>query len=108
MHVLCFRGDTVSISLYTVALYRFVKRTYTVRENVSSLMITVELAPNSGILLNNITLTISSVGGSATGLVLIIKCKNICTKMLKDVGMEVPKNLETRSKCSMHADKGRG
>ena len=38
----------------------------------------------------------------------IIKCKNIFTKMLKDVGMEVPKSIETRSKFSMHADKGRG
>ena len=34
--------------------------------------------------------------------------KNIFTKMLKDVGIEVPKGIETRSKCSMHADKGRG
>ena len=38
----------------------------------------------------------------------LIKCKNIFTKMLKDVGIEVPKSIETRSKCSMHADKGRG
>ena len=38
--------------------------------------------------------------------VLRIKCKNIFTKMLKDVGIEVPKSIETRSKCSMHADKG--
>ena len=67
------------ISLCTVALYQFVERTYTVRENVSSLMVTVELAPSSGILLNNITLTISSVGGSATGLVLIIYVVNINT-----------------------------
>ena len=36
------------------------------------------------------------------------KCKNIFTKMLKDLGIEVPKSIETRSKCSMHADKGRG
>ena len=28
--------------------------------------------------------------------------------MLKDVGMEVPKSIETRSKFSMHADKGSG
>ena len=33
--------------------------------------------------------------------------KNIFTKMLKEVGIEVPKSIETRSKCSMHADKGR-
>ena len=39
---------------------------------------------------------------------LLYKCKNIFTKMLKDVGMEVPKSIETRSKFSMHADKGRG
>ena len=39
---------------------------------------------------------------------LYIKCKNIFTKMLKDVGMEVPKSIETRSKYTMHADKGRG
>ena len=39
---------------------------------------------------------------------LSLKCKNIFTKMLKDVGMEVPKSIETRSKFSMHADKGRG
>ena len=38
----------------------------------------------------------------------ILKCKNIFTKMLKDVGIEVPKSIETRSKFSMHADKGRG
>ena len=30
------------------------------------------------------------------------------SKMLKDVGIEVLKSIETRSKCSMHADKGRG
>ena len=41
-------------------------------------------------------------------LIHIYKCKNIFTEMLKDVGMEVPKSIETRSKCSMHADKGRG
>ena len=41
-------------------------------------------------------------------LAIIYKCKNIFTKMLKDVGMEVPKSIETRSKFSMHADKGRG
>ena len=41
-------------------------------------------------------------------LVYIYKCKNIFTKMLKDVGIDVPKSIETRSKCSMHADKGRG
>ena len=35
------------------------------------------------------------------------KCKNIFTKMLKDVGIEVPKSIETRSKYTMHADKGR-
>ena len=29
--------------------------------------------------------------------------KNIFTKMLKDVGMEVSKSIETRSKFSMHA-----
>ena len=39
---------------------------------------------------------------------IFIKCKNIFTKMLKDVGIEVPKSIETRSKCSMHAGKGRG
>ena len=31
------------------------------------------------------------------------KCKTIFTKMLKDVGIEVPKSIETRSKFSMHA-----
>ena len=36
------------------------------------------------------------------------KCKNIFTKMLNDVGIEMPKSIETRSKFSMHADKGRG
>ena len=35
------------------------------------------------------------------------KCKNIFTKMLKDVGIEVPKSIEKRSKCSMHANRGR-
>ena len=35
----------------------------------------------------------------------IIKCKNIFIKMLNDVGIEVPKSIETRSKFSMHADK---
>lgn len=48
------------------------ERTYTVLENVSSIVVTVELAPSSGTLLDNITLTVSSVGGSATGFVLII------------------------------------
>ena len=33
--------------------------------------------------------------------------KNIFTKMLKDVGIEVPKSIETRSKYTMHADRGR-
>ena len=33
---------------------------------------------------------------------------SVKTLMLKDVGIEVPKSIETRSKCSMHADKGRG
>ena len=37
-----------------------------------------------------------------------IKCKNIFTKILRDVGMEVPKSIETRSKYTMHAFKGRG
>ena len=36
------------------------------------------------------------------------KCKNISTTMFKDVEIEVPKSIETRTKCSMHADKGRG
>ena len=36
----------------------------------------------------------------------ILKCKNIFTKMLKDVGIEVAKSIETRSKCSLHAGKG--
>ena len=31
----------------------------------------------------------------------LYKCKNISTKMLKDVGMEVPTSIETRSKFSM-------
>ena len=39
---------------------------------------------------------------------IVHKCKNIFTKMLKDVGIEVPKSIETRSKYTMHADKGRG
>lgn len=68
----CRSSGCVSISPCTVALYQFVERTYTVRENISSLMITVELAPSSGTLLDSITLTVSSVGGSATGLVLSI------------------------------------
>ena len=38
----------------------------------------------------------------------IYKYKNNFTKILKDVGIEVLKSIETRSKCSMHADKGRG
>ena len=41
-------------------------------------------------------------------LLLFYKCKNIFTKMLRDVGMEVPKSIETRSKYTMHAFKGRG
>ena len=32
----------------------------------------------------------------------VLECKNIFTKI------EVPKSIETRSKCSMHAGKGRG
>ena len=38
----------------------------------------------------------------------IYKCKYIFTDMLKDEGIEVPKSIETWSKFSMHADKGRG
>ena len=34
---------------------------------------------------------------------IVLKCKNIFTKMLKDV---VPKSIETRSKCSMQAKAG--
>ena len=30
------------------------------------------------------------------------------TKMLKDIGIIVPKSIEARSKFSMHANKGRG
>ena len=45
---------------------------------------------------------------SNTDVILVTKCKNIFTKILKDVGIEVPKSIETRSKCSMHADEGRG
>ena len=33
---------------------------------------------------------------------------SVKTKMLKDVAIEMPKGIETRSKFSMHADKGRG
>ena len=36
------------------------------------------------------------------------KNKTFSLKMLKDVGIEGPKSIETRSKFSMHADKGRG
>ena len=36
----------------------------------------------------------------------VYKCKNIFNKMLKDVGMEVPESIETRSKFSMHAKAG--
>ena len=38
------------------------------------------------------------------GCSMVYKCKNIFTKMLKDVGMEVPESIETRSKFSMHAE----
>ena len=37
-----------------------------------------------------------------------VKVSETSIKMLKDVGIEVPKSRESRSKCSMHADKGRG
>ena len=30
------------------------------------------------------------------------KYKNIFSKMLKDVGIEVPRHIKTRLKCSMH------
>ena len=33
--------------------------------------------------------------------------KTVITKMLKDVGIEVPNSIERMSKCSMHADVGR-
>ena len=49
-----------------------------------------------------VTLRIAIIIGES----IVYKCKNIFTKMLKDVGMEVPKSIETRSKFSMHADKG--
>ena len=34
--------------------------------------------------------------------------KTFSLKWLKDVGIEVPKSIETRSKCSIYTDKGRG
>lgn len=55
-------------SFSVVAIYQFVETSYTVQENVSSLFISVELAPSSGVLLNDITLYISSNGGSASGI----------------------------------------
>ena len=55
------------LSIYTVALYQFVETIYSVHENVSSLQLSVELTSSSGTLLNDITLFISTVGGSAVG-----------------------------------------
>ena len=52
---------------FAVALYQFVLTTHTVPENVSSFQFSVELASSSGMLINDITLFVSTVGGSATG-----------------------------------------
>ena len=62
-----FEYDNELNFIYTVALYQFVETTYSVRENVSSLQLSVELASSSGTLLSDITLFISTLGGSATG-----------------------------------------
>lgn len=55
-------------SSYTDAIYQFAETTYTVSENVSSIPLLVKLAASSGTLLDDIVLFISTVGGSATGL----------------------------------------
>ena len=54
-------------------------------------------------------LTNDGEGGEETfspphvSLFLQVKCKNIFNKMLKDVGIEVPKSIETRSVKVQHA-----
>ena len=56
----------IILLLSTVAFYQFVENIYAVRENVSTVQLSVELASSSGILLNDITLFVSTVGGSAS------------------------------------------
>ena len=51
--------------------YQFVETVYTVQENVTSFQVSVELAPSSGELLEDLTLYVSSVGGSAMSRLLI-------------------------------------
>ena len=52
----------------TVGFYQFVERTYSVRENASSLQVAIELAPSSGTLLSDLTVLVSAISSSATGL----------------------------------------
>ena len=54
----------------TVGFYQFVERTYSVRENASSLQVAIELAPSSGTLLSDLTVLVSAISSSATGLVI--------------------------------------
>ena len=51
--------------------YQLVETVYAVQENISSFQVTVELAPSSGDLLEDVTLYVSSVGGSAMGMSLL-------------------------------------
>ena len=57
--------------LLAAVYYQFVETVYIVQENVTSFQVTVELAPSSGELLEDLTLYVSSVGGSAMGRSLI-------------------------------------
>ena len=71
----CFYKCGVFPLIYSVAiLYQFVEMGYVIQENISSFQVAVELAPSSGILLEDVTLYVSSAGGSATGMLLIELC----------------------------------
>ena len=67
-----FDLQTSKVSFLPAAVYyQFVETVYTVQENVTSFQVTVELAPSSGELLEDLTLYVSSVGGSAMSRFLI-------------------------------------
>jgi hypothetical protein len=57
---------TLEVNSREFAFYQFVENIYAVRENVSTVQLSVELASSSGMLLNDITLFVSTVGGSAS------------------------------------------
>ncbi|CAI8052979.1 Extracellular matrix protein 3, partial [Geodia barretti] len=62
-----FTGSPATLLIHSneAVYYQLVETVYAVQENISSFQVTVELAPSSGDLLEDVTLYVSSVGGSA-------------------------------------------